>query len=134
MDANALLGMPAGLYRGLVTGLESGECSARIRVRRVPGGCLAVDYEALSEREGLQHAEHTLVVPDGLYVAITEMPGVSFFRLAEPNRFTSSVPGPYVMEIHADYADGQLTWAWHWAEAGQPPREMSRAVCRPADF
>lgn len=134
MGANTLLEIPAGLYRGLVTGLESGECCARVQVRQVPGGCLAVDYEATSGREGLQHAEHTLVAPDGLYVAITEMPGVSFFALTEPNRFVSAVPGPYAMEIHADYADGQLTWAWHWAEAGQPPKEMSKAVCRRAGF
>jgi hypothetical protein len=62
------------------------------------------------------------------------MPGVSFFALTEPNRFVSSVPGSYAMEIHADYADGQLTWAWHWAEVGQSPKEMSKAVCRRADF
>lgn len=133
MDANTLLEIPAGLYRGLITGLESGECSARIQVRQIPGGCLAVDYEATSEREGLQHAEHTLVASDGLYVALTEAPGVSFFALTEPNRFVSSAPGPYAMEIRAEYADGQLTWAWHWAEAGQPPKEMSKAVCRLAD-
>ncbi len=134
MGVNLLLEMPVGLYRGRITGQESGECSARMRVRRLPGGSLAVDYEATSEREGLQHAEHTLVAPDGLYVTATELPGVSFFALAEPDRFVASASGPYAMEIHARYADGELTWAWHWAQAGQSPREMSRAVCRRADF
>ena len=133
MEANTLLEIPVGLYRGLITGLESGECSARMQVRQIPGG-LTVDYEATSEREGLQHAEHTLIVSDGLYVAINEMPGVSFFALTEPNRFVSSGPGPYAMEIHADYADGQLTWAWCWAEVGQSLKEMSKAVCHLADF
>jgi hypothetical protein len=65
MGANTLLELPAGLYRGLITGLESGECSARIQVRQIPGGGLAVDYEATSERAGLQHAEHTLVARTG---------------------------------------------------------------------
>src|ERR1700761_4605159 len=134
MSTNKLLEIPVGLYRGLVTGLESGECSARIRIRRIPGGSLSVDYEAASERAGLQHAEHSLVAPDGLYVAMTELPGVGFFALTEPARFVSASPGPYAMEIHAGYADGELTWAWHWAEAGQPPKEMSKALCRQADF
>lgn len=130
---NALTEVPAGTYRGLVTGLESGECSARVKVRRIPGGCLAVDYEATSERAGLQHAEHAVIAPDGLYVAIAEMPGVSFFALTEPGRFVSAAPGPYAMEIQATFTDGQLTWAWLWAEAGNVPKEMSRAVCHLAD-
>jgi hypothetical protein len=133
MVPNALTELATGTYRGLVTGLESGECSARLEVRRIPGGCLAIDYEATSEREGLQHAEHTVVAPDGLYVAITEMPGVSFFAMTEPGRFASAAPGPYVMEIHASCTNGELTWAWHWAEAGNVPKEMSKAVCRRAD-
>jgi len=54
MPTNSLLKATPGLYRGLVTGLESGACSARIEVRSAPGGCLTVDYEAASERHGLQ--------------------------------------------------------------------------------
>jgi hypothetical protein len=127
---NALTELATGTYRGLVTGLESGECFARIEVRRIPGGCLAIDYEATSERAGLQHADHTVVAPDGLYVAIMEMPGVSFFAMTEPGRFALAAAGPCVMEIHASFTDGQLTWAWHWAEAGNVPKEIRRPAVR----
>ncbi len=134
MSSNGLLGTTPGLYRGLVTGLESGECSARIEVRQAPGGCLTIDYEATSEREGLQHREHTLVAPDGLFVAFSESPGVSVFAMSADGIFVCSAPGPYAMEIHASFDDGVLSWAWHWAEKGVQPAEMSRAVCRAAVF
>jgi hypothetical protein len=131
---SSLLTIRPGIYRGQVTGTESGECSARIEVRQIPGGSLAVDYEATSEREGLQHAEHTLIDERGLYVAFGEAPAIVFFEAAGDGRFVSRAPGPYAMEIHAAYADGELTWVWHWAEAGSPPREMSRAVCTRSEF
>lgn len=125
MAPNAPTGLTAGTYRGLDTGMESGECSARLEARRIPGGCLAVDYEATSEREGLQHAEHTVVTPDGLYVAITEMPGVVFAQ-TEPGRCASAAPGPYTMEIHASFADGELTWAWHGPRQARHRRRCPR--------
>lgn len=128
-----LSGLAPGTYRGLVTGPESGECSARMDVRRIPGGCLAVDYEATSGRAGLQHAEHTLIAPGGLYVAITEVPGVTFFAETGPGRFVPAEPAPYAMEIRASFTGGELTWAWHWAGAGGGPAEMSRAVGRLAE-
>lgn len=134
MKSNSLISTPPGLYRGQVTGLESGDCSARIEVRRAPGGCLTFDYEATSERAGLQHREHTLVTPAALYVAFSEGLGVSVFESASDGVYDCSAQGPYVMQIRASFGHGTLTWAWHWAEAGQKPREMSRAVCLLADF
>lgn len=130
MTSSNLLNTPLGLYRGLVTGLESGECSARIEVGRAPGGSLIVDYEATSEREGIQHREHTVVTSDALYVAFSEAPGVSVFASTTDGVYDCSAAGPYVMRIHARFVDGTLTWSWHWAETGQEPKEMSRAVCR----
>lgn len=132
MSRSGLLDTPPGLYRGLVTGLESGACSARIDVRRVPGGCLTFDYEATSEREGLQHCEHTVASSDALHVALSEAPGVSVFNRTEAGVYVCAAPGPFVREIHASFADEVLTWAWHWASSGEQPREMSRAVCRRA--
>lgn len=38
--------IPAGIYRGVVEGVESGHCTARIEVKVGPGGCRIVDYEA----------------------------------------------------------------------------------------
>lgn len=103
-------------------------------VRRVPGGCLSIDYEATSERQGLQHAEHTVVTDDALLVAFSEAPGVSVFPLRTAGVFAYQGDGPYAMEIHGEFTpSGELTWAWHWASAGETPREMSRAVCRAAD-
>ncbi|MCD4525043.1 hypothetical protein [Nocardioides sp. cx-173] len=117
-----------------MTGLESGECSARIEVRQAPGGCLTIDYEATSEREGLQHREHTVVAPDGLFVAFSESPGVSVFEMSADGIFVCTTPGSYAMEIHASFNDGVLNWAWHWAVDGVQPSEMSRAICRAAAY
>lgn len=133
MSSDGLLRTVPGLYRGLVTGTESGECSARIEVRAAPGGCLTVDYEATSEREGLQHKEHTIVSADVLHVAFSEANGVSMFNQTQDGVYVCAVPGPLAMEIHASFMDGVLTWAWHWAASGEEPREMSRAVCMLAD-
>lgn len=133
MSSNELLSARSGIYRGLVTGPESGDCSARIEVRRAPGGCLTVDYEATSEREGLQHCEHTVVTADALYVAFSEAPGVSVFTATGDGGYVCEAAGPYAMEIHASFDTNSLVWAWHWAASGETPREMSRAVCRLAD-
>lgn len=137
MDAAHVLTAKPGLYRGLVTGLESGECSARIEVRRAPGGCLTVDYEAASEREGLQHREHTVVTPDALFVAFEEAAGVSVFERDRNSdlSFVCAAPGRPVLGIRAAFnsADDSLAWAWHWSEDGADPREMSRALCRLTD-
>jgi hypothetical protein len=95
--------------------------------RRLPCGRLRGHLRA-------RRAAHTLIDERGLYVAFGEAPAIVFFEAAEEGRFVSRSPGPYAMEIHAAYADGELTWAWHWAATGSAPREMSRAVCTQSEF
>ena len=131
MSQTLLAGCPPGLYRGEVEGAESGRCEARIEVRRIPGGCLTVDYEAVGV-DGVQHVEHTVVAPGALYVAHSEASGVAVFTEADQGVFDGPCDGPYVQRLVINW-DGQvLTWSWHWSPAGESPREQSRAVVRPA--
>jgi hypothetical protein len=116
-----------GLYRGVVDGGESGHCTARIEVRSVPGGCLAVDYEAVSERFGLQHVEHTLVSDVELHVAFTEAPGVTVLTRIQDGVFEAQ--GNPWMRVIVDFDGDQVTWAWHWSTDGSEPVERSRARC-----
>ncbi|MGI8521767.1 MAG: hypothetical protein ACR2K3_00430 [Nocardioides sp.] len=128
----ALAGLPAGLYRGRVEGRESGSCEARISVAPIPGGCLAIDYEAVGA-EGVQHVEHTLVDDDALYVAHSEAPGVLVFHRTGDGVFDGPPGGPYDQRLVIGWDGEALTWAWHWAPAGEDLREQSRATARPAD-
>lgn len=122
--------MPPGIYRGVVAGRESGRCTARIEVRAAPGGCLTVEYEAVSDAHGLQHIEHALVSPDALHVAFGEGHGVTVFAATEPGVYeTAAKPR---MQIVAAFDDGELSWAWHWSADGSAPVEQSRARCRRA--
>lgn len=124
-----LTSLPPGLYRGTVSGEESGECQCRIDVRRLTEHALSVDYEAVGV-DGVQHVEHTVVTASALHVAASEFPAVLTFRRAAPGRYVAE-DAPAPMEIHAAW-DGQvLTWAWHWAAPGEAVREQSRAVARP---
>lgn len=127
-----LAGCPAGLYRGQVEGSESGRCEARIEVRKIPGGCLAVDYEAVGA-DGLQHVEHTVVAPGALYVAHSEAPGVAVFTEAGDGAFDGPPGGPYAQRLVIGWDGRTLTWSWHWAPAGECPKEQSRAVLRLVD-
>jgi hypothetical protein len=132
--------IPSGVYRGTVDGVESGRCVARIEVRELPGGGFSVDYEASSEVQGLQHAEHTLVTPGALYVAHSEAPGVTVFARAHhaspavegnpAGEFDSLGPSPYQMRIVIGWNGTELTWSWHWAMSGEPLREQSCATVR----
>lgn len=125
----SLSDLPAGLYRGRVSGAESGSCEARIEVARIPGNCVAVDYEAIGT-EGVQHVEHTLVDENTLYVAHSEAPGVQVFRKTADGTFDGPPGGPYEQRLVIGW-DGQvLTWAWHWAPTGEDLREQSRATTR----
>lgn len=45
-DSSQVHAIPVGMYRGVVEGVESGHCTARIEVKVGPGGCLIVDYES----------------------------------------------------------------------------------------
>lgn len=124
--------LPAGLYRGRVSGSESGSCEARVHVKRIPGDCLSVDYEAVGA-DGVQHIEHTLVSDDALFVAHSEAPGVHVFRKTGDGTFDGPPGGPYSQRLVIDWNGEVLTWAWHWAPTGEEPREQSRATIRPAD-
>jgi len=131
-EAAPLLGCPPGLYRGRVEGAESGRCEARVEVRKIPGGCLSVDYEAVGA-EGVQHVEHTVVAPTVLYVAHSEAPGVSVFTPAGDGVFDGPAGGPYAQRVVVDWDGRTLTWSWHWAPAGEAPMEQSRAEVRLAE-
>ena len=128
----SLLHVPPGIYRGVVAGVESGDCIARIEVRAVPGGCLTVAYEAVSDQHGLQHAEHALVSGDALYVAFAEGRGVTVFTAVAQGVYeTATEPR---MRIVAAFEDGELSWAWHWGGPDERPAERSRARCRRAEW
>ena len=75
--------IPVGIYRGVVEGIESGHCTARIEVRRGPGECRIVDYEAVSDAHGLQHIEHGLLSENALHLAFGEASGVTVFTKSE---------------------------------------------------
>lgn len=125
-----LMALPPGLYRGTVSGEESGECHSRIDVRRLTDHALSLDYEAVGV-EGLQHVEHTIVTPSALYVAASELPGVITFRMTATGHYIAE-DAPSPMEIHAAWDGSSLTWAWRWAPSGEKLREQSRATARPS--
>lgn len=127
-----ILTCPAGLYRGRVDGSESARCEARIEVRRIPGGCLTVDYEAVGA-SGLQHVEHTVVAPGVLYVAHGEAPGVTVFTQTSGEVFDGPPDAPYAQRLFIDWRGGTLIWSWHWAPQGHVPTEQSRAEVRLVD-
>jgi hypothetical protein len=125
-----------GTYFGTGNGVESGPFVARIAVSRLPNGGVAIDYEATSREEGLQHVEHSLLVPgpdgnDQLFIAHSESPFVTTMseRIAGSGRFEQSASfGPFTLAVViAIPHPGALRYAWWWAEAGQRPIEQSRA-------
>lgn len=127
-----LADLPAGLYRGRVSGAESGSCEARIEVARVAGNCLAVDYEGVGA-DGVQHVEHTLVDENALYVAHSETTGVHVFHKIGDGTFDGPPGGPYDQRLVIGWDGHVLTWAWWWARAGGDLREQSRATTCLAD-
>lgn len=128
-----MIDIPPGLYRGRVEGPESGPCEARLLVTRLPGGCVSIDYEAVGA-EGTQHVEHTVAAAGRLYVAHSEAEGVEAFSEGAPGVFDGPPGGPYLQRLVVGWDGTTLTWAWHWAPAGEEPREQSRAVVRLADY
>jgi hypothetical protein len=123
-----LMAVSPGLYRGTVTGAESGDCQCRMDVRRLTEHAVSVDYEAVGVA-GLQHVEHTIVTASALHVAASEFPAVLTFQRMAAGRYVADRDGP-AMEIYAGWDGGSLTWAWHWALPGEELREQSRAVAR----
>lgn len=100
-------------------------------VTPIPGGCVAIDYEAVGAG-GLQHVEHTVAAPGFLYVAHSEADGVTVFHESAPGVFDGPAGGPYALRLVVGWSGEELAWAWHWAPAGEEPREQSRAVVRRA--
>lgn len=121
--------LPPGLYRGTVSGEESGECQCRLDVRRLTEHALSVDYEAVG-LDGLQHVEHTVVTASALHVVASEFADLVTFQMAAPGRYIAE-EAPSPMQIHAGWDGGVLTWAWHWAASGEELREKSRATAEP---
>ena len=123
-----LMALPPGLYRGVVTGAESGDCHCRIDVRRLTEHAMSLDYEAVGVA-GLQHVEHTIVTASGLHVVASELADVVAFRRVAAGHYVGDAAGP-AMEIHAGWDGDSLTWAWHWAPPGQRLCGQSRAIAR----
>ncbi len=125
-----------GLYRGRGDGMESGPFIARIDVTTVVRGrAVVLDYEAVTDTNGLQHVEHTVLTTGEsgrleLHVACVELPGVVRFVEARPGVF-SSYDGPMPARILVTVpAEGVLTYGWWWARDEAEPREQSRAEVR----
>ncbi len=135
------LARATGIYVGAGDGAESGPFVARIAVSPLPNGGVCLDYEATSREHGVQHVEHSLLVPgpdgrDQLYIAHSESPFVTVMceREAGSGRFEQAEPGgPYVLAVVLEVpAPDELTYAWWWAEAGEQPTEQSKATVRRA--
>jgi hypothetical protein len=130
------LAQAPGLYRGRGDGMESGPFIARIDVASVVRGrAVVLDYEAVSDANGLQHVEHTILTTGEsgrleLHVACVELPGVVRFVETRPGVF-SSYDGPMPARILVTVpADGVLTYGWWWSRDEAEPREQSRAEVR----
>jgi hypothetical protein len=125
-----------GLYRGRGDGPESGPFVARIQVAAVlRGRAVTLDYEASSDRNGVQHVEHTvLATGEGgrleLHVACLELPGVVRFVETEAGSFTA-YDGPFPARIVLRVSGtGQLHYAWWYSRDESEPREQIRADLR----
>jgi hypothetical protein len=135
-DLLTRLGAAPGLYRGRGDGPESGPFVARIVVATVlRGRAVTIDYEASSDRNGLQHVEHTvLATGEGgrleLHVACLELPGVVRFVETGPGTFAAydgPVPARIVVSLPGN---GLLHYSWWYARDEHEPSEQSRAEVR----
>ncbi len=131
----ALLSAP-GLYRGRGDGAESGPFMARIQVSPVVSASgVAIDYEASSDRRGLQHVEHSVLTvgEDGrpaLHVFCSELPGVVRFTEGKPGVFTL-YDGPIQARIVVTVPNpGHLTYSWWWSRDENELSEQFRAEVR----
>jgi hypothetical protein len=125
-----------GLYRGRGDGPESGPFLARIDVSPVVGRRgVTIDYEAVSDRRGLQHTEHSVLTggEDGrlsLHVLCSDLPGVIRFSETGPGVFTA-YDGPLQARIVIGVpAPGHLSYSWWWSRDESPPQEQHRAEVR----
>jgi hypothetical protein len=128
----ARLAAAPGLYRGRGDGPESGPFVARLWLAPVVRGrAVTLDYEATSDRHGLQHVEHSVLVAGEsgrleLHVACLELPGVVRFVQTASDEFTS-YDGPVARIRLAAPGPGSLTYAWWWTRDESEPREQFRA-------
>lgn len=125
-----------GLYRGRGDGPEGGPFLARMAVSTGLNGRAAIlDYEATTDRDGLRHVEHSVLVlgADGrleLHVASLELPGMVRFTQQDPGHFTA-YEGPLVARIVLRTPrPGEISYAWWWSRDEGEPREQSRADLR----
>lgn len=125
-----------GTYFGTGDGVESGPFVSRIAVSALPNGGVAIDYEATSREQGVQHLEHSLLVPgpnghDQLFIAHSESPFVTVMAESAPGsgRFEQVAQvGPYTMAVVIEMpSEDVLTYAWWWSMAGETPTEQSKA-------
>jgi hypothetical protein len=130
------LGATPGLYRGRGDGPESGPFVARIQLATVlRGRAVTLDYEASSDRNGLQHVEHTVLTSgEGgrleLHVACLELPGVVRFVETAAGSFTA-YDGPFPARIVVSTSnDGHLHYGWWWSRDESEPSEQIRANVR----
>ena len=135
-DVLARLAHSPGIYRGRGDGPESGPFVARIGITTVlRGRAVTLDYEAFSDRNGLQHVEHTvLTTGEGgrleLHVACLELPGVVRFVETAPGAFSAyDGPVPARIVINTPNAD-RLHYAWWYARDESEPTEQTRAEVR----
>lgn len=123
----------AGLYRGRGDGAEYGPFVARIRIAPVVSGRgVVIDYEATSDRHGLQHVEHSVLTVGeegrpALHVLCTELPGVVRFAESRPGVFTAYDGGLTARIVVGLPGPGRLVYAWWWSRDEGEPREQSRA-------
>ncbi len=135
-DLLSALGSAPGLYRGRGDGPESGPFVARIQVTAgLRGRAILLDYEASNDRNGLQHLEHSVLIPGEngrleLHVACLELPGMVRFKETGSGEFTS-YDGPFTARIVvAIPGPGALTYSWWYARDEAHPSEQSRAEVR----
>jgi hypothetical protein len=139
MGLASTLASATGSYYGTGDGVESGPFVARIVISSLPGGAVAVDYEATSREQGVQHLEHSILCTgadgrDRLFIAHSESPCVTALVESESVRGRFEQPdqqGPYTMAVVVDApSPGELTYAWWWSPVGSEPVEQSKAYVR----
>jgi len=133
---NRLAAAP-GLYRGRGDGPEIGPFLGRMRVATiVRGRAVTLDYEATTDRDGVRHLEHTVLItgPAGgleLHVACLDLPGVTrFVETAQPGVFRAYEGALAARIVLGSPRPGQLSYAWWWARGESEPREQSRCDLR----